>query len=112
MWNHRPAVSAKISAKKILIERIEKKEMSDLFAFLYFIGYMAEPGNPKEGKKVLEIKSCGNCHNIQERSKGDPNRWGTFFDPVLWAQMMWNYRPQMEREMNKKGLPSIKIQGI
>ncbi len=111
MWNHWPAMWAKISAKKIPFERIEKKEMSDLFAFLYFIGYMAEPGDPKEGKKVMEIKSCGNCHSIQEGSKGDLNRWGTFFDPVLWAQMMWNYGPQMEQEMNKKGLPSVKFKG-
>jgi cytochrome c2 len=111
MWNHWPAMREKISTKKIPLEKIEKKEMSDLFAFLYFIGYMADPGDPKEGKRVMEIKFCGNCHNVREESKGDLNRWGTFFDPVLWAQMMWSHAPQMEQEMKKKGLPSVKFKG-
>lgn len=111
MWNHWPAMRERMSAKKIPLEKIERKEMADLFAFLYFIGFMAEPGDPKKGEKVMEIKSCGNCHDIQEGRKGNLNRWGTFFDPILWAQMMWNHAPQMEQEMKKKALPTIKFQG-
>jgi len=111
MWNHWPAMWARISAKKIPLKKIDNKEMADLFAFLYFIGYMAEPGDPRKGEKVMEIKPCGNCHNVREGRKEDLSRWGTFFDPILWAQMMWNYAPQMEQEMKRKGLPSIKFKG-
>jgi len=111
MWNHWPAMSERMSARKIRFGKIEKKEMSDLFAFLYFVGYMAETGDPKEGKKMMEIKFCDKCHNVQEGGKGDLSRWGTFFDPILWAQMMWSHAPQMEQEMKKKGLPSFKFKG-
>ncbi len=111
MWNHWPAMRERISAKKIPLEKIERKEMADLFAFLYFVGYMAERGDQKKGKRVIEIKSCANCHNIQEGREGNLNRWGTFYDPILWAQMMWSHAPQIEQEMKKKALPTIKFQG-
>ena len=111
MWNHWPAMWARISAKKISLKKIDHQEMADLFAFLYFIGYTAEPGDPRRGEKVMEIKSCGNCHNIREGRKEDLSRWGTFFDPILWAQMMWSYSPRMEQEMKRKGLDSIKFKG-
>ena len=45
MWNHWPEMWGKMAAKKIPVQKIEKKEMADLFAFLYFIRYMDEPGD-------------------------------------------------------------------
>src|SRR5512139_2308523 len=42
MWNHGPEMWGRMSARKILFEKMEDKEMADLFAFLYFIRYMDE----------------------------------------------------------------------
>jgi cytochrome c2 len=104
MWNHGPEMWGKISAKKIPLHKIEKKEMADLFAFLYFIRYMDEPGNPQKGKALMESKGCGKCHTLKEGTKEDLSRWGMYTNPILWAQMMWNHTPQMEEEMKRKGL--------
>jgi cytochrome c2 len=111
MWNHGPEMWGRMTARKIPILKIDKKEMSDLFAFLYFIRYMDEPGNPQRGKQLMEAKSCGTCHTIKEGTQGDLSRWGMYANPILWAQMMWNHAPQMEQEMKKKGIPRVEFKG-
>jgi cytochrome c2 len=101
MWNHGPEMWGKMAAKKIPHQKFERKEMADLFAFLYFLRYMDEPGSPSKGKKLIEAKGCGKCHPVKEGAKGDLSRWGMHVNPIGWAQMMWNHAPQMEREMKK-----------
>jgi len=48
---------------------MEKKETADLFAFLYFIRYMDEPGDPPKGKILIETKACIKCHTVKEGAK-------------------------------------------
>ena len=112
MWNHWPEMWGKMEAKKIPPQKMAKKEMADLFAFLYFIRYMDEPGNPRNGKAVMEAKHCSKCHPVvKEGAKGDLSAWGMYTNPILWAQMMWNHTPEMEREMKKKGLAWVEFKG-
>jgi cytochrome c len=112
MWNHWPEMWGKMEAKKIPPQKMDKKEMADLFAFLYFIRYMDEPGNPQNGKILMETKLCSKCHPVvREGTKGDLSPWGMYMNPILWAQMMWNHVPQMEQEMKKKGLPWVEFKG-
>jgi len=112
MWNHWPEMWGKMTAKKIPVQKMDKKEMADLFAFLYFIRYMDEPGNPQNGKMLMETKHCSKCHPVvKEGAKGDLSRWGMYINPILWAQMMWNHTPQMEQEMRKKGLSWVEFKG-
>ena len=111
MWNHGPEMWGRMTARKIPFLKIEKKEMADLFAFLYFIRYMDEPGDPQKGKKLMEMKACDQCHTVKEGARGDLGRWGMYTNPILWAQMMWNHTPQMEQEMRKKGLLRVEFKG-
>lgn len=110
LWNHGPQMWAKMSTKKISFEKIDTKQMADLFAFLYFIRYMDEPGDPKKGKTIIE-SNCIKCHQIKEGTKGDLIRWAIYVNPILWAQMMWNHTSQMEQEMRKKGISRIEFKG-
>jgi cytochrome c len=107
MWNHGPEMWGRMAAKKILSEKITLKEMGDLFAFLYFIRYMDEPGNLQKGKALME-RACGKCH---VPGKSDLTRWAMYTNPILWAQMMWNHSGQMEREMKAKGIPHVEFEG-
>jgi nitric oxide reductase subunit C len=111
MWNHGPEMWGRMLAKKIVLQKIDKSEMADLFAFLYFIRYMDEPGDPQKGKKLLETKDCIRCHSVREGTTGDLSRWGMYTNPIAWAQMMWNHSPQMEQEMKKKGIPWVEFKG-
>jgi len=112
MWNHWPEMWGKMTAKKIPLQKMENTEMADLFAFLYFLRYMDEPGTPQNGKTLMEAKHCSKCHTVfKEGSKEDLSRWGMYTNPILWAQMMWNHTPQMEQEIRKKGLPWVEFKG-
>jgi len=111
MWNHGPEMWAKMLARKIPLQKMDKKEMADLFAFLYFIRYMDEPGDPAKGKTLMETKSCNRCHTVKEGTKEDLSRWARYTNPIVWAQMMWNHAPQMEQEMKKKGIPWVEFKG-
>jgi len=109
MWNHSPDMWGRMIARKILIEKISTKEMADLFAFLYFIRYMDEPGDVQKGKTLVE-RACAPCHTPKEGKPG-LSRWGMYTNPILWAQMMWNHSVQMEKEMKRTGLPNIEFKG-
>lgn len=111
MWNHGPEMWGKMSARKIPLQKLEKKEMADLFAFLYFIRYMDEPGEPQKGKVLIETKGCIKCHTVKEGTKGDLSRWGMYVNPILWAQMMWNHAPQMEEEIKRIGISGVEFKG-
>jgi len=111
MWNHSPEMWGRMMARKIPLEKIDTKEMADLFAFLYFLRYMDEPGSPEKGKQLIETKGCIKCHTFKEGLKEDLIRWSMYVNPIVWAQMMWNHTPQMEQEMKKKGLPLVGFQG-
>jgi mono/diheme cytochrome c family protein len=111
MWNHGPEMWGRMSAKKIPPQKMERNETADLFAFLYFIRYMEEPGDPQKGKSLMETKGCIKCHTVKEGTKGDLSRWGMYTNPIVWAQMMWNHTPQMEQEMKKKGLSRVEFKG-
>jgi cytochrome c2 len=111
MWNHGPEMWGRMAAQRVPFPRIEKKEMADLFSFLYFLRYMDEPGDPEEGRKLLKAKGCSQCHSLKEGAAGDLTRWGPYVNPILWSHLMWNHAPQMEEEMRKKGLPSVEFKG-
>lgn len=109
MWNHGPEMWGKMDLRKVIPKNINKKEMADLFAFLFFIRYMDEPGDAEKGKALMEAKGCGKCHTVKEGAKEDLGRWGMYTNPILWAQMMWNHEPQMERAMQKKGIAWVEF---
>lgn len=111
MWNHGPEMWGRMNTRKIPVMKFDKKEMADLFAFLYFIRYMDEPGDLQEGKKLIETKSCNKCHTLKEGTQTDLSRWGMYVNPILWAQMMWNHAPQMEQEMQKRGIARVEFKG-
>lgn len=104
MWNHAPEMWEKISAKLIEFKRLNESEMADLFAFLYFMRYLDEPGNAAKGKEVLKTKGCMECHSIAERrGKIGPDLaiWAEYTNPVLWVQMMWNHALKMKDAMDR-----------
>ena len=110
IWNHSPDMWGRMIARKIPLQKIGKKEMADLFAFLYFIRYMDEPGDLKKGKTIVD-SACAKCHASKEGAKSDLSRWGMYTNPILWAQMMWNHSSQMEKEIKRTGSLRLEFKG-
>jgi cytochrome c2 len=86
---------------------ITDAEMAELFSFIYFIRYVDEPGDPKEGKALLSNRGCTRCHSILGKGGTigpDLTRWGVYVNPIVWAQQMWEHAPQMQKAMKKQGM--------
>ena len=112
MWNHAPKMWEKMSEKWVKFNRLSETEMADMFAYLYFIRSLDEPGNAGRGKEVLKTKKCTECHSIGEsRGKIGPDLavWKELTNPILWVQMMWNHAQKMKHLMDKEsfGWPKL-----
>jgi cytochrome c len=114
MWNKGPAVLGKMSQTQIGIPKFTSKEMADLIAFLYFLNFIDEPGNPKNGKKVFVEFGCSKCHapggrgmNEQTISLSKYQKARSSMDIVAG---MWNHSVEIEKAMKGKGIswPQLK----
>jgi cytochrome c2 len=107
MWNHVPRMWEKMEEGGIHLTPISPEEMSHLFAFLLFIRYADEPGDPVAGKALLSKHKCDTCHAIdaQGGSVGpDLAEWARFVNPVVWAQKMWKHALEMKQRMTAMGI--------
>jgi len=111
MWSHGPEMWGKMRTRRIPSLKIDKREMADLFAFLYFIRYMDEPGDAKKGQMLMESKGCVKCHAVKKGEKEDLIRWGMYVNPILWAEIMWNHAPQMGKEIERSGISGVEFKG-
>lgn len=114
MCNHVPAMRAKMEEEHYQFSPLTLEEMSNLFAFLYFIRSMDEPGDPVKGQALLQQKHCITCHSIKGvgGSVGpDLTRWGNYINPIVWANRMWVNAPRMEREMKARGVNWPELNG-
>jgi len=107
MWNHVPRMWEKMEEGGIHLTPISPEEMSHLFAFLLFIRYADEPGDPIEGKSLLAKHKCDTCHSIDAQGGTvgpDLAKWARFVNPVVWAQKMWKHALEMKVRMAAMGI--------
>jgi cytochrome c2 len=101
-WNHAPEMWEKIQAERLPAPRFSAQEMTDLFAFLYSVRSLDEPGDPACGRRLLSEKRCSQCHSVSGeggRVGPDFRRWAGYRNPVSWIQAMWNHGAAMQRLM-------------
>ena len=109
MWNHAPRMWTRMQQEKVTTPAFTRTEMSNLFAFLYSVRSLDEPGDPQRGRQLLTEKRCLECHGqgkIPGRTRApDLREWGSYRNPVSWIQAMWNHAPAMQTLMEARGLP-------
>jgi cytochrome c2 len=69
MWNKGPTILAKMAQGQSGIPKLTSKETVDLFAYLYFLPFVDEPGNIRNGRILFSEMRCTNCHG-RERTGG------------------------------------------
>ena len=107
MWNHAPAMWHKMRLQNLELPKFTPAEMTDLFAFLYSVRSLDEPGDPQRGRKLVEEKKCLSCHAIGGQGGGpgaDLRRWASYRNPVSWVQAMWNHGGAMQAMMAQRGV--------
>lgn len=114
MWNHAPNMWARMRTENIAYPDIDQEEMANLFAYLYTLRYIEEPGDPERGQLLFRTKGCVNCHAL--RGLGghigpDLSSVGGVDTPIIWTQTMWNHAPGMEGVMQQAGLIWPKFEG-
>jgi len=108
MWNKGPSVLGKMSQTQTGIPKFTPKEMADLIAYLYFLHFIDEPGNPANGKKIFSEFGCSKCHGLD----GKPGDWMTIdlskyqkaVNPMEMVAGIWNHSTEIEKAMREKGI--------
>lgn len=97
MWNHSPIMIEYMKDEAIDLPVFEGKEMADLIAYIYFLGFEDKPGDPQEGEEVFIDKRCASCHEEGGEGVGtDLASLKRFDSPIRMIQLMWNHAPIME----------------
>ena len=114
MWNHAPAMWEKMRAQHVAPPKFTESEMTNLFAFLYSVRTLDEPGDAERGRKLLSEKKCLDCHAIAGqggRAGPDLKNWASYRNPVSWIQAMWNHAQPMEAMMAQRGVSWPQFEG-
>ncbi len=111
LWNHSPEMQKKLKKMGLGRPKFEKGEIVDLSVYIRSASNVAErkqvymsPGNPNQGRKILEEKGCLYCHtlNSAEYSIG-PNfaemEWSYSVTEI--AGLMWNHGSEMSELMEE-----------
>ena len=108
MWNHSRSMSEMMKEARMVVPQFTSEEMSGIIAYLYYVNYFDEPGDPERGEGLFSEKGCLSCHPAQGKGReiGPPLRdFHRDISPVFLAQVMWNHGPQMIETMEEMSIP-------
>ena len=114
MWNHSLVMGDKMKEFNLVRPSFSGDELADLLAFLYFLNYFDEPGDPRSGKVLFIQKHCIQCHSIgHEGGKAGPrlDKLPRGTSPLRIAQDLWNHGPAMVPAIRRMGLDMPKFNG-
>jgi mono/diheme cytochrome c family protein len=109
LWNHGPAMWAKMKASGRPVPKFSDTEMADLLAYIYFVQYMGHGGNATRGRELFRDKSCAGCHAAHgEGLKGaaDLARLDAVRSPFQWAAAIWNHPIDRQKKEAEPHPPS------
>ncbi len=101
MWNKTPAMLEAMKARGISLPSLESQEMADIVAYLYAVGYFAEPGDSRRGEQLVAAKGCLECHAVRGKGgkgAGDLARRKRLLSPAAVTAVMWNHALTMEEQ--------------
>jgi mono/diheme cytochrome c family protein len=108
MWNKGPAVLGKMSQTPLGIPKFTSKEMADLIAYLYFLHFIDEPGNPANGQRIFSEFGCSKCHGLNGKpgeimtvSLSKYQKARSSMDILAGT---WNHSTEIEKAMKEKGI--------
>ncbi len=108
MWNKGPTVLSKMAQTQIGIPKFTTKEMADLIAYLYFLHFIDDPGNPGNGKEVFVRLGCVKCHNLDGRPGEimniDLSKYEKSSNPMDVVAGIWNHSGAIEKAMREKDI--------
>jgi mono/diheme cytochrome c family protein len=114
LWNHAPAMSARMRERGLRRPPLDAREAGDLVAYLYTLDYFERPGRPATGKRLFTDKGCASCHALSGAGPEvgpDLGQLKLFGSPIALAAAMWNHGPKMREAMEARQVPRPTFQG-
>lgn len=118
MWNHGPAMWARMKERGIKAPELTGQEMADIVAYLYTTHYFdAAAGSSARGKQVVQAKGCVACHSVGGKGgkvAADFATSNVVGSPRGLVAALWNHSRAMEDQAQKQGikLPTLKGQDL
>ena len=107
MWNHIPSMIVGMERARVIKPNLTGKEFAEISAYLYFLKFFDEPGNPTRGRYIFNEKGCNLCHPLSGKGKeGEPglDQFPQNISPIFLSQAIWNHGPSMIARMVKLGI--------
>lgn len=118
MWNHGPAMWARMKERGIPVPQLTGQEMADVVAYLYVAHYFdPTTGSSARGQELVKSKGCLICHSV----RGTGGTVGADFaksqlvsTPAGVIAGMWNHSRYMESQARKReiALPVLTAQEL
>ena len=112
MWNHGPAMWARMKERGIEVPQLTGQEMADIVAYLYTSHYFdPAAGSSARGQQLVQTKGCVACHSV--RGKGgkvaaDFATSNVVGSPAALIAAMWNHSRSMEDPGHEGGASSFR----
>ena len=108
LWNHSFAMQATMSSQGMGFSKFENNELADILAYIYFLHFSRDEGDPSRGQKAFVSKGCVTCHGPNKQ--GPDLMQGTEkFEMLRLATSMWNHAPIMYQSMESEVMKWIKL---
>ena len=78
LWNHTPSMILGMERAGMINPALTGQEFTDISAYLYFLGFFDERGNPGQGRSVFAQKGCVSCHPLAGRENKANRVWMNF----------------------------------
>jgi mono/diheme cytochrome c family protein len=107
MWNHGPAMWARMKERSIEPPALTGQEMADILAYLYVSTYFDPAGNPSRGRALVQAKGCLGCHSVRGvggKVAGDFARSDAVASPASLVAGMWNHSVLMEQQAQRQAV--------
>jgi len=114
LWNHIPSMIDGMERVKIVKTKLTGEEFSAISAYLYFLKFFDEPGNPTRGRSVFNEKGCSLCHPLSGKGKKGEKGLDEFpqnISPIFLSQVIWNHGAVMISEMVRLGIKWPEFKG-
>jgi mono/diheme cytochrome c family protein len=114
MWNHAPAMTAKMQELKVDVPQLTGQQMADIVAYLFTSRYFERAGNARRGETLVQSKGCLGCHAIAGKGGkvgADFARSALVGAPERLIAGMWNHGAMMEAQAAARGVTWPQLSG-
>jgi nitric oxide reductase subunit C len=117
MWNHGPAMWAKMKERGLEVPQLSGQEMADVLAYLFTAHYFDQRASASRGGTLVRDRGCTACHAVRgEGGKvaADFARSTVVGSPAALLAAMWNHGPRMDAKAEEAAIvwPALRGQDL